>query len=299
VKEIKMLTYERIPCWYELSFRKEESAILLKIHKDFVADAEPIKETAPIVAGFMDDFKFSKFSGSLDGNIGFDNCFIFGGVKEDFAEFSVNIPLIKKYSGKKCEDCKGSGKDRLRDDECLRCGGTGKEWFYDWKLAFTVSASFTTIFCWMRFPKKETSSRFPQLMTVFTITEDDMHGGSLGGEYSVELCNWMRSLYQQRGKEYELVEMVEAMKIAEKEMLGKINKFNEYHIWARIESESGWLNVSCPGDACGLHPGNSFGPKEGRGYEFACHNVDNPMQQITLLAGLAALHDKARREMKT
>lgn len=296
MKEIKMLTYERIPCWYELSFRKEKPAIILRIHKDFIANAEPIKETAPIVIGFMDHFKFSKFSGSLDGNIGFDDYFIFEGIKEDFAEFSANIPLIKKYSGKKCGDCNGSGKDQLREDECLRCMGTGKEWFYDWKLAFTVSASFTTILTWVRFPQKETSCPIPQLMTVETITEDDMHGGSLWGEYSVELCNWMRSLYLQNKDRYEITEMVEAMRITHKRMFGKINKFDEHQIWARVASGNGWLNVSCHGDACGLHPADDYGPREGRGYKFSCHNVDNPMQQLTLLAGLAALHDKARKE---
>jgi len=296
----KMLTRERISCWYELSFRKRKPAILLRIHKDFIVCTEPISETAPIVMGLMSHFGFKKFSGSLNGNIGFDDSFIFEGVMENFVEFAVNIPKVKKYSGKKCEDCNGSGKDRLRDyDECLRCDGTGKDWFYDWKTAYAISASFTTILNWMRFPEKETSSSLPQLMTVFTITQDDMHGGSLGGEYSLELCNWMRSLYPWDKGGCEVVEMTEAMKIAHKKMFGAFRFGQEHYLWAKIEGNNGWLNASCPGDACGLHPGDSFGPQEGRGYEFACHNVDNPMQQITLLAGLAALHDKARREIKT
>ncbi len=299
MEKIKMLTYERIPCWYELSFRKEKPAILLRIHKDFIAHAGPISETAPIVTDFMSHFGFKKFSGSLNGNFGFDDRFIFEGIKEDFAEFAVNIPTVKKYSGKKCEYCKGSGKDRLRDDECLPCRGTGKDWFYDWKLAYAVSASFTVIFHWMHFPEKETSSLLPQLMIVFTITRDEMHGGSLGGEYGVELCSWMRSLYLLTEGIYAVTEMTEAMGIAHKKIFGAFRFGEEHYLWAKIQSDDGWLNVNCPGDACGLHPADSFGPQEGRGYKFACHNVDNPMQQITLLAGLAALHDKARREMKT
>jgi hypothetical protein len=297
MKKIKMLTRERIPCWYELSFRKEKPAIILRIHKGFIAHTKPISQTAPIVIRFIDHFRFKKFSGSMDGNIGFDDSFVFEGVKENFVEFAVNIPEVKKYSGKKCEDCKGSGKDQLRDDECLRCMGTGKEWFYDWKLAFAISASFTTISHWMQFPEKETSSLLPQLMTVFTVTRDEMHGGSLGGDYSVELCNWMGSLYLQNKGRYEVTEMTEAMKIAHKKMFGAFRFGQEYYLWAKIVNDNGWLNVNCPGDACGLHPADSFF-RDGKGYEFACHNVDNPMQQITLLAGLAALHDKARREMK-
>jgi len=296
--EIKMLTYERIPCWYELSFRKEGSAIILRIHKDFIAHTEPINETRPIVMDFMSHFHFKKFSGPMDGNIGFDDSFVFEGVKEDFVEFAVNIPKTKKYSGKKCEYCEGSGKDQFLDDKCLRCEGTGKGWFYDWKTAYAISASFTTVFNWMQFPKKETSSLLPQLMTVFTVTQDNMHGGSLAGEYSVELCNWMRSLYLRSKDRYEVTEMTEAMKIVQRKLFDKIDKFSEYEIWARIESSSGWLNVNCPGAACGLHPTDSYIDKA-RGYKFGCHNVDNPMQQLTLLAGLAALHDKARREINT
>jgi hypothetical protein len=299
MEKIKMLTYERIPCWYELSFRKEKPAIIFRIHKDFIAHTESISQTAPIVMGFMSHFGFKKFSGSLAGNFGFDDSFIFEGIKEDFAEFAVDIPTIKKYSGKKCEECNGSGKDRFLNDECLRCEGTGKDWFYDWKLASAISASFTTILLWMRFPEKETSSLLPQLMTVFTVTEDEMHGGSLGGAYSVELCNWMRSLYVQNKGRYEVAEMTEAMKIVHKKMFGALRFGQEHDLWAKIENDSGWLNVNCPGDACGLHPGDSYGPQKKRGYEFACHNVDNPMQQITLLAGLAALHNKARREIKS
>ena len=298
MEKIKMLTYERIPCWYELSFRKEKPAIILRVHKDFTANAEPISETHPIVMSFMSHFGFKKFSGSLNGNIGFDDSFVFEGIKEDFAEFAANIPTIKKYSGKKCEDCRGSGKDRLLDDECLRCEGTGKDWFYDWKLAFAISASFTIIFHWMHFPKKETSSLLPQLMIVSTITRDEMHGGSLFGEYSVELCNWMRSLYLLNEDTYAVTEMTEAIKIAHKKIFGAFRFGEEHYFWAKIESDNGQLNVNCPGDACGLYLADSFF-RDGKGYKFSCHNVDNPMQQITLLAGLAALHDKARREIKT
>jgi hypothetical protein len=31
------------------------------------------------------------------------------------------------------------------------------------------------------------------------------------------------------------------------------------------------------------------------GFEFSCHNTDTPMQQLTILASLAALHDLVRK----
>ena len=129
-------------------------------------------------------------------------------------------------------------------------------------------------------------------MTVHTVTIREMQGGSLGGEYSKRLCYWMCLLWDQ-GKQ-NIVEMKDAMVVAYNKMLGK-DSYNEHSTWAEIAYNNGWLNTSCPGDACGLHPAD-FSIERGEGYRFTCHNVDNPMQQITLLAGLAALHDKARKE---
>ena len=123
-----------------------------------------------------------------------------------------------------------------------------------------------------------------------TVTIKDMHGGSLSGQYSVFLGRYLNDLPVGTSIE----EMVLAMKRAYKIMdqgLGPLPRFS-----ASIDGDNGWLNVDCPGDACGLHPSHGS-VEESQGYEFSCHNVDTPQQQLTLLAGLAALHDKARREI--
>lgn len=91
--------------------------------------------------------------------------------------------------------------------------------------------------------------------------------------------------------------MIQAMKTAYKRMFGP-DHIDEYSFHAYVAYKGGWLNVGCPGNACGLNPTSQGVTEKGKGYEFACHNVDTPAQQITLLAGLAALHDKARKEMK-
>ena len=71
---------------------------------------------------------------------------------------------------------------------------------------------------------------------------------------------------------------------------------------AGVFSEFGWLNTDCPGNACGLNPSLDAEydmKKPCHGYKFSCHNVDTAAQQLTLLAGVAALHDKARQEIKS
>ena len=141
-------------------------------------------------------------------------------------------------------------------------------------------------------PQKETSSSLIQLMTFGTCTIKGQNGSYIGGEFSFPLCRWLGSLGQ-----HEIIpEMIQAMKGAYGRMHGGLRDFDNFYFRAFVNDENGWLNVSCPGDACGIQPAHS-GTHRGLGYEFSCHNVDTPVQQITLLAGLAALHDRARKEI--
>ncbi|MFO0704845.1 MAG: hypothetical protein U0517_02620 [Candidatus Andersenbacteria bacterium] len=69
----------------------------------------------------------------------------------------------------------------------------------------------------------------------------------------------------------------------------------------RVKLEQGLLNLTCPGNACGLVPecptspvatsAEQFVTNERIGYELVPHNTDSPLQQLTLLAGLAQLDE--------
>jgi len=84
------------------------------------------------------------------------------------------------------------------------------------------------------------------------------------------------------------------MKKAYNRMWG-IEGYNKYDFRADLKSGGG-LCMSCPGDACGIHPSSWHDvERDNIGYEFASHNVDNFLQQLTLLSGLACLHDLARK----
>lgn len=212
-------------------------------------------------------------------------------------EFIIKIPRIKKWTNENCGNCNGSGKEIFIGSrrDCGDCEGVGQEVIFDWQSAFAISASFNVFTALARFPKMETSAPFLQLMTINTITDRGMHGGSLSGEYSLPLVKWLASLFGTGS----LSEMVQAMKIAYNQMFG-LRESEQSYFRASVDFEGGWLNVGCPGDACGLNPAHNaeYDMKRKLGYRFSCHNVDGPMQQITLLAGLAALHDRARKEIK-
>jgi hypothetical protein len=293
MSEIKIITRENIPCWYELSWQKSPAAIILRIHKKFIEFFESkIKLTVetPIVKKFMEEFRFPSFSGDFSKDFGFNSVFKKRKDEENFIVLAVNIPLIKIEKGK-CDSCNGSGKDALFGGKCTFCVGTGKEFSYDWLSAYAISATFTTLFVILDCCRIETDSACFQLIKINTETFRDMHGGSLGGSYGIPLVNFLKRLGPNEG----IAEMVEAMKIAHQRLFGELKKYSAYDFRVDLSNGRGWLNVSCPGNACGLNSDFDSSFEENSGYDFSSHNVDSPMQQITLLSGLAALCDLARK----
>ena len=128
-------------------------------------------------------------------------------------------------------------------------------------------------------------------MTIQTVTKSNIHGGSLWGDFSSLIINWLRKT----NETHSILSSVRKTAIdAYTKMDGrKPDIFHDYDF--RIALKNGRLIMDCPGNACGINPDEEWGEKDDRGYKFSGHNVDNPMQQLTLLAGLAALHDEARK----
>ncbi len=56
----------------------------------------------------------------------------------------------------------------------------------------------------------------------------------------------------------------------------------------------GSLMIETPGNACGINA--DWDCESGKGYEFSSHNVGSPAQQLSLLVGLATLHDLVRQD---
>ncbi len=262
---------------------------MLRIHEDFVASFRPLPSDDLVVQRFLKEFDFKDFNGELipGGDFGFDSALKYIGQNGGFLEYWIPTPLCRKVTKEKCGMCDGEGKSEFHDP-CIFCDGDGKETGYDYKEAFAVSTSLSTLFDLMSFPELETSSKVPQLMTIQTVTHSGFHGSSLGGEYGKELVDYLRSRTAGR-----IPEMIAVMKAIHGEMEGRAVEYDSRRFEAYTQGKSGWwLNVSCPGDACGLNP--THDSDDYCGYQFSCHNVDQPMQQFTLLGSLAALHDLAR-----
>jgi len=282
---IKLVLHENIPCWYEISWQETPPALILKIHKEFIDSTEHDFTQAPIIKHFKSELNLPEFEDDFNKNIGFGGIFKYKGEKDNFIEFLIEVPQVKKYPGTKCKECGGTGWNEERDMRCFYCEG-GKKWTMDWKDATKISATFTVLTSWLMYPQINTSCFYYQMMTVQTITQNNIHGGSLSGDCSIPFKIWCES----KGR-VELPEVIDAMKAAYRKMVG-LREFSEYSINAWIDN--GKFILNCPGDACGLHPSDWHSCKE-EGFEFSCHNVDSSIQQITLLAGLACLCDTIKK----
>ncbi|MBI2448119.1 hypothetical protein HYV44_00965 [Candidatus Microgenomates bacterium] len=248
---------------------------------------------APIIADFKKKFGFQAFCSDFSQGFGFDGAFV--PVKrqpKDFIVLSALIPRVKKRTEEKCRFCGGSKKHPYHEGRCPCCEGGGYDFWCDYQEAFAISASLCFFGFWAFHPKENTSSKEPQIMTIDFATLKDMHGGSISGDFSLSLGRYLSSFPAQTSRP----EMVEAMIRAHRRMYGPLSKFEKYNFRASIDYDTGWLNVSCPGDACGINPMNGHVTKN-EGYQFGGHNMDNPAQQLTILAGLAALSDRFRRDL--
>ncbi|MBU0620118.1 hypothetical protein KJ992_01065 [Patescibacteria group bacterium] len=281
-----------VPCCYELSYDLMANApkIILRIHESIIKYCAILK-SEPIVKEFMNDFGFQTFNINFNSkHLGFDGALENNGTSKDFAELSVLLPLVKKNTDENCHWCNGTGEDQCDDSiECMSCNGSCKEHVYDYDLAYKISASLTVLFDLLNSLTLQSTSFFPQLLTVQTMTIKNAHGGSLNGQFSYILVQWLQC------NDHKIIAICEAVKNAYEYMYGSKYQYPGDNFRLRVD-KTGWFIMDCPGGRCGIYPTQNtmFKLSQNSGYDFTSHNVDNPMQQLSILAGLAALHDQVR-----
>ena len=290
MKEYRTIMCHNVPCIYELSWDEKETAIVIRIHEDFISSQGAVPQDAPIVKDFMKTFGFQSFVGDWQEGFGFDGAMQRTGEHDGFMEFLLTVPKIKIITDKDCEHCNGTGQDNNFDNKCGFCSGGGKEYYIDWEKAHSLSASLNVLFLFTSIAEKETSSSISQLMTLQVCTQHGMNGSELGGEFSYHLCQWLGRF----GDQYDLKMVTKVAMSAYDKMLG-LQGYDQHYFRSFTRQTNGRIIIDVPGNACGIHPTHS-GWDGNEGCEFASHNVDSPMQQLSLIAGLAALHDMAREE---
>lgn len=263
------------PRRYTLSWRsssegdnpKRGPAIVVSIHPSTVNELPELSPDTHKVSTTIDNFNFRSFTGDITSNFGFEEAIVKN--KQD----NGAIELIGELPDDK-------GKDAF--------ARTTAETF--WPLA----ASITLLLQTLNYTDAESDGLHNQLMKVeasFTRDSDGRLICSVGGVYGSALVSWLADQ-----STTELESVTKAMKVAYRTMVG-IKDYEKAEFKTEIRG-NGWLNISCPGDRCGLHPESSIQPSRDTAYAFVNHNVDTAVQMLTLVSGLARLHDKAKAELE-
>lgn len=245
-----------MPCWYELSFSKE-SAIILRIYQDYISGLKRL-------ACQIDELPlFKLFDTKEKFKYDFNNDFGFGGVfklrrKTDlFSEFAIEIPKIAKNT----------------------------------ELTHLAVLTFSATFNLLYFQPESSNVKTMQLMEIDTSVESKIFNArAMSGSFSPVFVRWLEGF--EIGHNFEKV--VETM-ISVYDLFYKTDKYQRHEFKAKIgELRKEYLILGCPGtNCCQINPCGSW--DEDRGYDFGYHNIDYSHQQLTLLAGLAVLHDEARK----
>ena len=286
--ELRSITDQNVSCCYEISWNKQLCAIIFRIHKGIIGKIFDL-EGSVITEHLKRELSFDNFSADFTKDIGFENIFKRTGETQDFVEFEIKIPKVRKITDKTCTRCGGSGKEY--GTKCYCCEGSGKEHIYDTNEAKAISASFTAFTAWLSHNNILTDSKDFQLLTFETRTHIEARGNSISGEIGITLRAWLDSL----GKNQTMPSVVRAMKSAYEQMMGR--ETDDFDFRA-LTKESGGIVLDCPGDSAGIDPSGDRFRHIDQGYEFSSHNMDTFIQQITIIAGLAALLDEARKKIK-
>ena len=257
---MKSLTQENIPCWYELSFSNEpEFAIILRIYQSYICGLKRLTcgiDELPLFK-LLDAKEKFKFDFSKD--FGFSGVLKLKRKTNSFSEFIVEIPKIAKKP----------------------------------ELIHLVVLTFSAAFWLFNFQPEHSNVKTMQLMKVNTFVENNkvFNARAMSGSFSPTFVRWLETF--EMGHDFS--EIIASM-ISVHDLFYKTNKYERHEFKARIgELKKGYLILSCPGtNCCQISPCDSSWDKD-EGYDFGYHNIDHSYQQLTLIAGLAALHDKARR----
>jgi hypothetical protein len=232
------------------------------IEKMSAFNIERVEET-------IKDFAFDSFEEFRNGYFGFDNSFSFH-KQHPWILLRTLLPSTIKTA---CGYCGGNPKN-FPSGCCRFCENTGLTHQINTPKATAICASLALLFKKILYQEDDTDSGCFQVMTISTSC---LHESNDGFAMSGTVSPFGAATFAKSNSS----QAEEAMRNAYQHMTANYSS-DKY----RVRNEDGQFHLTCPGNACGIDPTMSF--REG-GYEFQSHNMGSPIQQLTILAGLATL----------
>jgi hypothetical protein len=232
--------------------------IVVRVPKAVGCKVSPISATDPLIEKRADDFGFDLDSFTGDATTSFGFGEVLKHVETDnYFEFVGNVP-------------------RGRSGEYEEPGG---------KKARRLLVSIDLLLWHLNYADIDLPSTPPQLMYVDVSFNRSSPGYSCGimVTYSERMAEWF--WWQP------------SLGVVERAMQVVYEQLSGTRPYPNVQlRKDGLLNLHCTSGRPGLHPGDNAERGSG-GYQFATHNIQTPLQMLTLLAGLCALHDRAKEEV--
>ncbi len=263
-----MLDYDNKPTVYDLGVGVGSKSLTISIHNEVLANIQDLlsKPTIPLLASLRKQLQLPEFI-----RLGEQPLWGFGPVlgnlpskKDNYSLVECQLPIVNKTV-----DFRKA----------------------NWETAYATSATLNLLFSYLETLDdiEIPDNGFYQLVHAQLLTAEGMHGGSLFVTLAKTLMPWLASQPNESGSR----NIGNVMKLAYEHMVGHNNIFDQsdFRVWFR---QPKWVNLSVPGNACGLDPTDYY-DRQGEGYRLSPHNVDSPVQQLTLLMGVAAICESARK----
>jgi hypothetical protein len=156
---------------------------------------------------------------------------------------------------------------------------------------FAASATLKIFFEKMYDSDEETGSELPQLLAIEGMRVERGDYGSLFWVFVGKvLVPWLAN----HSDNSAISEMISAMASANRFMFPSDNPINLSSFQAKFTKPKS-IALECPGNVCSLAPKGACNESD-NGYKLIPHNIDDPLQQLTLLVGVAKMYELARKE---
>lgn len=244
------------PAWYELGFDPERG-IIVRIHQAAWEEfVRLVKPESPLLKTLQTDLSLHPFILPCEENWGFG-------------------PIFRA----------GQEKDRWKTFTCPLTETNHR----------AISASFNVLFIALSLFRKELEATSGlQLLAVdgMGASKAQLGGWGLSACIAPGLYGWIEKQASCPGESV----VVRAMRKAHAQLYGS-SSINFFERDFRIDVErSPFIDLVLPGNACWLNADRRDLQTAREGYYIGPHNVDHPIQQLSFLAGLAAMYQAAREE---
>lgn len=255
------IVFEDRPAWYELGY--QDRALILKVTDQAYAKVQELA-TPTICGGIRKNLGLPPFEPPTNETWGFANK-LQKPVSLEPGWHTIQCPLVQLTHNS------------------------------DWQPLYEISASLGVVILMLNEHDEvqtETPGNRCQLLTLDGLrVERDVHGGHFGISLSKPLAHWLGQF-----NEKNIDPVIDVMHEAFNHMFYRGVERHSLNFGASVRDER-WLHMHVPGSCSCLDRDGSTMHRYPEGYPLSTHNVDGPLQQLSLLAGLGRLCDLARKDI--